>query len=258
MKIDLNGKMALVTGASKGIGRAIATEMALAGAKIVAVSRSEDELEKMIDELNGEGHTFLSADFSKPEYSLSKLGDFISKNPVDILVNNTGGPPPGPIASAEWSSFLKALEMHLRMSQGLVQAVLPHMQSQNFGRILNIISTSTKIPIPGLGVSNTVRGAMNSWSKTLASEVANHGITVNNILPGFIATGRLDGLIKGKAEKAGAAEEEIEKQMISSIPAGRFGKPEELGYYATFLASDLAAYITGTSLQIDGGRTGSL
>lgn len=258
MKIDLSGKRALVTGASKGIGRAMAVQMAEAGAEITAVSRSEEELEKMVTTLAGQGHVFLSADFSKPDYSLSKLTDYISKHPIDILINNTGGPPPGPLLEAHWNDFLKALEMHLRMSQGLVQAVLPGMRSNKFGRIINVISTSTKIPIPGLGVSNTVRGAMNSWSKTLAAEIAADGITVNNILPGFIATGRLGALIKGKAEKAGMSETEIEKQMIDSIPAGRFGQPEELGYYAAFLASDFGAYITGTSLQIDGGRTGSL
>lgn len=258
MELTLSGKVAMVTGASKGIGRAISQQMASAGAKIIAVSRSEDELGRLIKELPGEGHHLLSADFSKPDYSLSKLGDYITKNPLDILVNNTGGPPPGQIHEADWGSFLKALEMHLRMSQGLVQAVLPGMRSKNFGRIINVISTSTKIPIAGLGVSNTVRGAMNSWSKTLASEVAKDGITVNNILPGFISTGRLDSLIESKAIKSGKSKEDVISEMQASIPSGRFGRPEELGFYATFLASDLGSYINGTSLQIDGGRTGSL
>lgn len=258
MNIDLSGKTALVTGASKGIGNAISQQFAACGARVILVSRDQAALESATAKLAGTGHEYLDADFSNPDFAISKLTDFISKNRIDILVNNTGGPAPGPIASAKWEDFLKGLEMHLKMSQALVQAVLPNMQSNKFGRIINVISTSVKIPIPGLGVSNTVRGAMASWSKTLATEVGADGITVNNILPGFIQTGRLDSLISGRAEKQGKTADEIALGMLSTIPAGRFGKPEELGYYAAFLASDMGAYINGTSLQIDGGRTGSL
>ncbi len=258
MNIDLKGKTALITGASKGIGRAIATEFAKAGAHIIAVSRDANELEKLCKELPGGNHHFLEADFSQSDLAINKISNFLKQHPIDILVNNTGGPAPGPIEEASWDQFLKGLEMHLKMSQGLSQCVLPNMKENQFGRIINVISTSVKIPIPGLGVSNTVRGAMASWSKTLASEVGMYGITVNNILPGFIKTGRLDALIDGRSEKQKKSPEQIANEMVASIPAGRFGKPEELAYYATFLASEMGAYINGTSLQIDGGRTGSL
>ena len=258
MEINLNGKHALVTGGSKGIGRAIALEFASSGAKVTIVSRDVNELKNCIQELSGDGHSYIVADFSKSEEALAVIASHVEKYPIDILVNNTGGPPAGAIENAEWSGFVTALEMHLKMSHALVKLVLPSMRQSQFGRIINVISTSVKIPIPGLGVSNTVRGAMASWSKTLASEVAKDGITVNNILPGFVETGRLESLISGKAKGANTSEEAVAKSMINTIPAGRFGKPEELAYYATFLASDKAAYINGTSVQIDGGRTGSL
>ncbi len=258
MNIELTGKRALITGASKGIGRAIAIQFAKAGANIIAVSREAGVLEKLIKELPYGDHHFLVADFSHSDLAINKISDCIHKHPIDLLVNNTGGPAPGPVEEATWDQFLKGLEMHLKMSQALTQSVLPNMKEKQFGRIINVISTSVKIPIPGLGVSNTVRGAMASWAKTLASEVGMHGITVNNILPGFIKTGRLDALIEGKSEMQKKSPEQITREMVASIPAGRFGKPEELAYYATFLASEMGAYINGTSLQIDGGRTGSL
>lgn len=258
MEINLKGKHALVTGGSKGIGGAIAKEFAASGARVTVVSRDEAELKRMVAELDGNGHSYLVADFNNSSEALASIKSHIDKNPVDILVNNTGGPPAGAIENADWNGFVTALEMHLKMSHELVKLVLPNMRKAQYGRIINVISTSVKIPIPGLGVSNTVRGAMASWSKTLASEVAKDGITVNNILPGFVETGRLESLISGKAKEAGTSEEAIASSMIGTIPAGRFGKPEELAYYATFLASDKAAYINGTSVQIDGGRTGSL
>ena len=258
MEINLKGKHALVTGGSKGIGGAIAAQFAASGANVTVVSRDENELKKMVAVLPGNGHSYLVADFSNTEASLTSIRAHLAKHPVDILVNNTGGPPAGAIEAAEWSGFVTALEMHLKMSHELTKLVLPNMKKGQFGRIINVISTSVKIPIPGLGVSNTVRGAMASWSKTLASEVAKDGITVNNILPGFVETGRLEALIKGKALGAGTSDDDVAVSMKATIPAGRFGKPEELAYYATFLASDKAAYINGTSVQIDGGRTGSL
>lgn len=258
MEIKLNGKHALVTGGSKGIGRAIAMEFAASGATVTIVSRDEVELKRIADGLPGIGHAYLVADFSKTAESLAIIKTHIATNPIHILVNNTGGPPAGAIESADWGGFMTALEMHLKMSHELTKLVLPDMRKAQYGRIINVISTSVKIPIPGLGVSNTVRGAMASWSKTLASEVAKDGITVNNILPGFVETGRLESLISGKAKGTNTSEEAVASSMISTIPAGRFGKSEELAYYATFLASDKAAYINGTSVQIDGGRTGSL
>jgi len=258
MEIRLTGKHALVTGGSKGIGRAIAEQFAAAGARVTLVARDADGLRNLLAQLPGTGHSYIAADFSKTESAITDINAHIANNPVDILVNNTGGPPAGLIENATWEQFISALEMHVKMAHGITLLVLPHMREQHFGRIINVISTSVKIPIAGLGVSNTTRGAMASWAKTLATEIAKDGITVNNILPGFVETRRLESLISGKAKGAGACEETIAKEMIGSIPAGRFGKPDELAYYATFLASDKAGYITGTSLQIDGGRTGSL
>lgn len=258
MEISLKGKHALVTGGSKGIGRAIAEQFAASGAQVTLVARDADELKNIVSQLPGNRHSYIAADFSLTERALGAIKSFVANHPVDILVNNTGGPPAGAIEHATWEQFVSALEMHVKMAHSLSQCVLPHMRKQQFGRIINVISTSVKIPIAGLGVSNTTRGAMASWAKTVATEIAKDGITVNNILPGFVETGRLESLIAGKAKGAGTSQEVISNEMINSIPAGRFGKPEELAYYAAFLASDKAAYITGTSLQIDGGRTGSL
>jgi len=258
MEIHLSGRHALVTGGSKGIGRAIAEQFAASGARVTLVSRDTAELKQLMDKLQGAGHSYIAADFSNTDEALAAIKAHVSANPVDILVNNTGGPPAGAIENASWEQFVSALEMHVKMAHSISQLVIPHMRKQQFGRIINVISTSVKIPIAGLGVSNTTRGAMASWAKTLATEIAKDGITVNNILPGFVETGRLESLIAGKAKGAGTSQEVISKEMIGSIPTGRFGRPEELAYYAAFLASEKAAYITGTSLQIDGGRTGSL
>jgi len=258
MIVELKGKKALVTGGSKGIGLAIAEEFALAGAQVTLVARNENTLKEASESLHGSGHSYVGLDFSQPDEALGELALFLQNHPIDILVNNTGGPAAGPIASADWEAFNMGLQMHLRMSHSLAQLTLPNMKANQYGRIINIISTSIKIPIPGLGVSNTVRGAMASWAKTLAHEVGKDGITVNNILPGFINTDRLASIISSKAEKQSMSEEDVVKQLISWIPAGRFGEAHELGKYAAFLASDNASYINGTSLQIDGGRTGSI
>ncbi len=258
MNVRLDNLNALVTGGSKGIGLAIAQQFAKAGAHVTIISRDESLLKEVSDSFSGTGHSFLATDFSEPNEAMKKLETFLQNKNIDILVNNTGGPPAGSIESADWNSFSNAIQMHLRISHSLAKIVLPSMRNKQFGRIINIISTSIKIPIPGLGVSNTVRGAMASWAKTLAHEVGKDGITVNNILPGYINTDRLSSIITDRAEKQEMSNENVIKQLIRGIPAGRFGDPEELGKYATFLASKHANYITGTSLQIDGGRTGSI
>ena len=235
-----------------GIGRAIAEELSKANAKVTTVSRSDS------DAIPNANHAHLQTDFSKPDEALSMLGEYISKNPVDILINNTGGPKPGNIVDADWNDFTGALEMHLKMSHGLVQLVLPSMKERNFGRIINVISTSVKMPIAGLGVSNTTRGAMANWSKTLSFELGQYGITVNNILPGFIATTRLDAIIEAKSKSQNMSPEAVSDQLKSWVPAGRFGLPEEMAHVAVFLASEQAAYVNGTNIQIDGGRTAAL
>jgi 3-oxoacyl-[acyl-carrier protein] reductase len=257
MKISLDGKKAIVCGSTQGIGKAIAHQLAASGARVTLLARNQEVLNAAVKELPGSGHECLTADFADFE-SLKAHSEFIKKGDFHILINNAGGPPPGEVQDANWEAFEKALTMHLKVSHHLAQWVLPKMKSSGYGRIINIISTSVKIPIKGLGVSNTVRGAMASWAKTLSNEVEAHGITVNNILPGPIYTQRLIQIIRSQAEKQKITEEESANKMKATVPAGRFGAPDELGYLASFLCSDLAGYITGVSIPVDGGRTGSL
>lgn len=256
MEINLKGKSALVCGSTQGIGKAIALELAKSGAQITLLARNENSLKKVISELpNSAMHSYLLADFSKPEELKQTLKQ--DKNSYHILINNTGGPPGGSATDAETDQFVAAFQQHLICNHLLVQHCVEDMKANKYGRIINIISTSVKQPLNGLGVSNTIRGAVANWSKTLANELGAFGITVNNILPGATETERLESIINNKT-KSGKSEEEVRKAMLSSIPAGRFGKAEELAYAATFLASDKASYINGTNVVVDGGRTSSL
>ncbi len=263
MNLDLKGKRAIVCGSTQGIGKATAIEIARLGASVTLVARNENKLKEVLAVLQkkknaGQNHQILGVDFQNPEMLKDKVTQHINdRNPASILINNTGGPPDGPIIEAKYEDFLMAFRAHLECSHLLVQALLPEMKSSNFGRIINVISTSVKVPIPGLGVSNTTRGAMASWSKTLSLELAAFGITVNNVLPGFTKTGRLDSLIQSRAQTAGQSFEEVEKAMLSTIPAGRFGKSEEIASLIAFLASPSAGYISGTNIPVDGGRTGA-
>lgn len=262
MNISLDGKHAIVCGSTQGIGKACAIELASLGATITLIARNEAALIKAKAELDthvGQNHHYLVADFSSPDTLKKKLADFIDKHsPVHILINNTGGPAGGPIVDAKLEEFISAFSNHLLCNQILAQAVIPGMKTAGYGRIINIISTSVKQPIPGLGVSNTTRGAVASWAKTLAGEVAPFGITVNNILPGMTKTARLESIITGKAEKLGKSIAQIEKEMIAEIPAGRFADAGELANAVAFLASPAAAYINGINLPVDGGRTACL
>ncbi len=258
MNIDLKGKRAIVCGASQGIGKACAMELASLGASITLIARHEEKLKEVQAQLpkdSGQQHHYVCADFNQPEYLKAVITEYLSNTQqADILVNNTGGPPAGQAYEAEVSAFVKGFQMHLVCNQILVQAVLPYMQSAGSGRIINIISTSVKEPIPGLGVSNTIRGAVANWSKTLSKELGKFGITVNNILPGSTNTQRIWDLVKNRAQKQGKSEEEVAAMMKSEIPAGRFAEPEELGAAVAFLASPAAAYISGVNLPVDGGR----
>jgi len=262
MNIDLTGKFALVCGSTRGIGKSIAVQLALSGATLTLLARDEEALKKSVFDLDsskGQIHNYLVCDFLKPLLLQEIVESFISKQKtIHILVNNTGGPPPGTIENATSDQFINAFNAHLLCNHILAQAVIQGMKHEKYGRIINIISTSVKIPLKGLGVSNTIRGAVANWSKTLASELAPFGITVNNILPGATNTERLSGIIKNKSDKTGQSVEDAEKEMLLEIPAGRFGTPEELAYAATFLASPFAGYITGTNVVVDGGRTGCL
>ncbi|PIQ23849.1 short-chain dehydrogenase [bacterium (Candidatus Blackallbacteria) CG17_big_fil_post_rev_8_21_14_2_50_48_46] len=256
--LSLEGKRALVCGASKGIGKAVAMLLAERGAEVVAVARNANTLKQLVNELptpNHQAHSWLAADFSSPSLLASELQTFLAgEAPFQILIHNTGGPPPGLIHQASLEAFSLAFAQHLLAGQVLVQALLPGMQASQYGRIINIVSTSVRQPIPGLGVSNTVRAAVAAWAKTLADELAPMGITVNNVLPGFTRTERLAQIIATRAEKQGLSPEAVEAAMLAEVPAGRFAEPEETAEAVAFLASQAASYITGTHLPVDGGR----
>lgn len=258
MNINLKGKNALVCGSSKGIGKATAIELAALGANVTLVARSAvimSELVPQLDHSQGQQHDFLQADFSDSSDLRKKIHTLVLGKTIHILINNTGGPPGGAIIDAEITAFQQAFNNHLLCSHILSQAVVPGMKKDGYGRIINIISTSVKSPIPNLGVSNTIRAAVANWSKTLATELGPDGITVNNVLPGFTNTGRLDSIITTVANKQGISEDETAKMMKSTVPLRRFAAPSEIANAVAFLASPAAAYITGTSLTVDGGRT---
>jgi 3-oxoacyl-[acyl-carrier protein] reductase len=261
MKINLTNKTALVCGSTGGIGKAIAQQFAESGANVILLARNESKLEAVLDTLateEGQWHRYYIADFQNNDDVRNVIADILTKNTVDILVNNTGGPPAGTAIDASADEYVTAFNLHLVNNQILANAVAEGMKKNGFGRIINVISTSVKIPLKGLGVSNTVRGAVGNWSKTIANELAPFGITVNNILPGATETERLSSIITNKAGKTSSSEEEVQKAMLAQIPAARFARPEEPAFAATFLASNKAAYITGTNVVVDGGRTGSL
>lgn len=259
MNLDLTGKRAVVCGSTQGIGKASAIELALLGVDVTLVARDEEKLKAVLTELNPTGkHNYLVADFTNPEILKTKITEFASKNPVHILINNTGGPPAGQAIDAQPEEFVKAFSNHLLCNQIMVQAVVPSMKQAKYGRIINIISTSVKIPIRGLGVSNTIRGAVANWSKTLSLELGPFGITVNNVLPGTTMTGRLESIISTNAQKKDQSFEQAKQDMIKEVPAGRISEPHEVAAAIAFLASPAAGYINGVNLPVDGGRTGSL
>lgn len=261
MNLDLTGKRALVCGSTQGIGKAAAIELALLGAHITLLARNEEKLKNTLNDIPAKGdvrHDYLVADFSNPDLVKSVVEDYVNTNRIEILVNNTGGPPAGPALEGKLDDYLTAFNIHLICNQILVQAVVPGMKESGFGRIINVISTSVKTPLKGLGVSNTIRGAVASWAKTIATELGPFGITVNNVLPGYTLTSRFESLRSSKSVKEKKSEEEIEKEMVSDIPAGRIAEASELGAAIAFLASPAASYINGINLPVDGGKTPSL
>ena len=259
MQVDLTGKTALVGGSTQGIGKAVAIELANAGANIVLVARNEKSLEEVKSALSvskNQKHSFIQADYSNPDLLNEKISVYIEQNGgIDILINNTGGPKAGPVNAAATSEFEDAFKNHLLCNHVLMQNCVEGMKEKKFGRIINIISTSVKQPLKGLGVSNTIRAAVANWAKTLASELAPHGITVNNILPGATSTQRLQEIISNKSKKIHESEEKITMEMLNEIPSGRFADPHEIAFAVVFLASLQAAYINGINLPVDGGRT---
>lgn len=263
MKLDLKNKNAVVCGSTQGIGKATALQLAEMGANITLVARNKTKLEAVLQELPknaDQNHDFVIADFDRPSELREALEKFNaeSKKAVHILVNNTGGPAGGPINAADIESFRNAFNQHLICNHILVQAFMESMKSEGYGRIINVISTSVKQPLDGLGGSNTIRGAVASWAKTLANELGSFGITVNNVLPGATETERLGSILNNKVKKLGVTLEEAKGKMLAAIPAKRFAQPQEIADAIAFLASPSAGYINGINLPVDGGRTKSL
>lgn len=262
MNLDLHGKKAMVCGGSDGIGKASAVQLAKMGAELILVARNEDKLQKAIEDLDnsaGQKHNYIIADFDDPDNLKTTVESFLAANgPVNILVNNTGGPPPGKAHLAPLDEYVTAFRRHLLCNQVMTQALTEGMKKLGEGRIINIISTSVKAPLPNLGVSNTIRGAVGNWSKTVANELGAFNITVNNVLPGATETGRLKSIISNKATKLGKTEEEVSAEMTAEIPMARFAKPEEVANAVAFLASPAASYINGINIPVDGGRTPNL
>lgn len=261
MNLDLTGKNALVCGSTQGIGKASAIEIALLGANVTLVARDENKLREVVKELDdsrNQKHDYIVADFSKPDELKKKIEEYAKKKSIHILLNNTGGPPGGPITEAKTGEFMQAFSNHLLCNHILVQAVAEGMKKEKYGRIINVISTSVKQPIKGLGVSNTIRAAVANWAKTLAMELGPFGITVNNVLPGATNTERLKSLQEIRAKKAGISFSEEQQEWLKEIPAGRFADASEIANAVAFLASPAASYINGINLPVDGGRTGCL
>jgi 3-oxoacyl-[acyl-carrier protein] reductase len=256
---ELIGKKALVCGSTQGIGKAAALKLAEMGAAVTLLARNEEKLRAVKDELSaseGQQHDYLVADFSDHNALRTVLEEYFKGDrTVDILVNNTGGPKGGPVLEADVSEFIAAFGQHLICNHLLVQAVVPGMKKNGGGRIVNVISTSVKQPLPNLGVSNTIRGAVGSWSKTLANELGQFNITVNNVLPGATNTVRLQSIAEAKSEKTGEAVGDIFHEMAGESPMRRIAEPEEIAAAIAFLASPAASYINGINIPVDGGRT---
>ena len=262
MDLNLKGKTAIVCGSTQGIGKAIAIQLASQGASTVLVARNEQKLLSAKEELDtsqGQNHHYIKADFSFPTELKLLVENFLEINGyVHILVNNTGGPAGGPIQTAKVEEFTQTFNNHLVCNHIMAQAVIKGMKEEGFGRIINIISTSVKQPLNGLGVSNTIRGAVANWAKTLANELGEFNITVNNVLPGATNTVRLKSIIEAKAEKTGQTIEEIGKAMANQVPMKRVAEPEEIANAVGFLSSNAASYINGINVPVDGGRTACL
>jgi 3-oxoacyl-[acyl-carrier protein] reductase len=261
MNLSLLHKNALVGGASAGIGLAAAQELALLGANVTLLARNESKLTealKTLDTSQGQIHDLLVADYTDSHALQIKVQTLLGSKAIHILINNTGGPPGGPITEAKTSHFEEAYHNHLLCNHILAQAVLPGMKAAGYGRIINIISTSVKEPLDGLGVSNTTRWAVASWAKTWANEVGQFNITVNNVLPGFTRTGRLEEILEKRAAINKSSTEAVEQQFKNQVPLRRFAEPAEVAAAVAFLASPAAGYINGINLPVDGGRTKSL
>ncbi len=258
MTQDLQNRNAMVCGSTQGIGRACAIELAGRGASVTLVGRHSEGLEQARLDLNtsiGQTHETMCVDFADWQAVRQCAEQRVRSGSIfHILINNTGGPPAGPAIEAKPEDFLAAFQQHVLCNHALTQACAIGMRQAGYGRIINIISTSVVTPIRGLGVSNTIRAAVANWARTLAHELGPYGITVNNILPGFTKTARLDALFRGRATRGGTSVEEVEQEAIRSIPMKRLGSAEEIAAAVGFLASPAASYVSGVNLPVDGAR----
>jgi 3-oxoacyl-[acyl-carrier protein] reductase len=261
MNLSLEGKNALICGSSQGIGFGIAEELALMGANCILVARNKELLETVITNLDStlrQVHSLHALDFNDQGATRRFVQEITEDRTIHILINNSGGPAAGPIVEATEEQFLQAFNQHLITNHILTRGVMEGMKQEGYGRIINIISTSVRIPLKNLGVSNTIRGAVASWAKTMSNELGAYGITVNNVLPGFTRTQRLDAIIENTATRKGVSIEQVEKDMQEEVPLKRFGEAAEIAAVAAFLASPAASYVNGVSIPVDGGRTGSI
>lgn len=261
MNLSLSDKNAVICGSTQGIGLAVAQELALLGANCILLARNEGALKQAVTTLDTnqkQQHNYLIADFSRTEQVKTAIETLVKNTTIHILINNTGGPKPGLMIEEDEQKFIHTFNQHVVCNQILAKAVVPGMKAAGYGRIINVISTSVRIPINNLGVSNTVRAAVASWGKTLSNEVGQFGITVNNILTGYTWTNRLKSVIEVNAKNRGVSTDVIANEMKEKIPAKRFGEPEELAAVIAFLASPAASFVNGTSIPVDGGGTGSI
>ncbi len=261
MQLSLEGRRALVGGGSAGIGLATAHELAALGAEVTLLARTAAKLESAVASLpaaTGQQHHFLICDYTRPEATATTVREYLERHEAQILINNAGGPASGPIATATTDAFMEAYRVHLMCNHLLTQAIVPKMQASGYGRVVNIISTSVREPLDNLGVSNTTRGAVAAWAKTMANELGPLGITVNNVLPGYTLTDRLEEIIEKRMAVTGKTRDEIVELFRAHVPLRRFAQPAEVAAVVAFLASPAAAYVNGVSIAVDGGRMRSI
>lgn len=256
MNISLKGKKALVGGSSDGIGKAIAMQLAASGASVTLVSRSENKLKKISTDLDtsfGQKHQYVVVDYTNFENYQSKISAYFDTHTVDILVNNTQGPSAGNSLEKHTEDYQQAFNLLFKTTIYTTELALKNMIQNKWGRIINVASVSVKEPLSYLALSNSIRAAVVTWAKSLASDVGEYQITVNSILTGYFDTNRIAQLNATKAKQLGVSEAKVRQEMEDKVALKRIGKPEEYGFLVAFLASDKAAYITGTAVPIDGG-----